>query len=43
MEPEVMREKVMEVLNQIYDPEIPVDICELGMIYEVKVLPINNV
>jgi FeS assembly SUF system protein len=43
MEPEVLREKVMEVLNQIYDPEIPVDICELGLIYEVKVLPINNV
>jgi FeS assembly SUF system protein len=43
MEPEVLREKVIEVLHQIYDPEIPVDIYELGLIYEVKVLPINNV
>ena len=27
----------IEVLKTIYDPEIPVDIYELGLIYEVKV------
>ncbi|RTL54260.1 MAG: SUF system Fe-S cluster assembly protein [Hydrotalea sp. AMD] len=43
MEPEVLKEKVIEALHEIYDPEIPVDIYELGLIYEVEILPINNV
>ena len=29
--------QVVEVLKTIFDPEIPVDIYELGLIYEVKV------
>lgn len=29
--------EVIEVLKTIFDPEIPVDIYELGLIYEVKV------
>ncbi|MFN5148844.1 MAG: SUF system Fe-S cluster assembly protein [Flavobacteriia bacterium] len=29
--------KVVEVLKTIYDPEIPVDIFELGLIYEVRI------
>ena len=29
--------KAIEVLKTIYDPEIPVNIYELGLIYEVKV------
>lgn len=33
----------MEVIQTIYDPEIPVNIYELGLIYEVNVLPIHNV
>ena len=28
---------VIDVLKTIYDPEIPVDVYELGLIYEVKV------
>ena len=28
---------VIEVLKSIFDPEIPVDIYELGLIYEVKI------
>ena len=28
---------VVEVLKTIYDPEIPVDVFELGLIYEVKI------
>lgn len=38
-----LKSKVIECLQTIYDPEIPVSIYELGLIYEVEVLPINNV
>ena len=30
-------EEVIRVLKTIYDPEIPVDIYELGLIYEVQI------
>jgi nitrogen fixation NifU-like protein len=33
--PEQLRERVIEVLKTCYDPEIPVDIYELGLIYDV--------
>ncbi|HLF63923.1 MAG TPA: SUF system Fe-S cluster assembly protein [Saprospiraceae bacterium] len=32
-----IKEKVMEVLKTIYDPEIPVDIWELGLVYGLDV------
>ena len=35
--------RIGEVLRTIHDPEIPVNIYELGLIYEVDILPINNV
>ena len=28
---------IVDVLKSIYDPEIPVDVYELGLIYEVKI------
>ena len=34
-----LRDRVIEVLKTCYDPEIPVDIYELGLIYEVRVDP----
>jgi FeS assembly SUF system protein len=43
MEEDKLKEKVIECLQTIYDPEIPVNIYELGLIYEINVLPINNV
>ena len=33
------KEKVIEALKEVYDPEIPVNIVDLGLIYEVD---INN-
>ena len=38
-----LREKVIDALKSVYDPEIPVDIYELGLIYDIKVFPVNNV
>jgi FeS assembly SUF system protein len=34
-----LENKIVEMLKTIYDPEIPVDIYELGLIYEVKISP----
>lgn len=43
MNEEELKEKVIDCLRTIYDPEIPVNIYEMGLVYEVNVLPINNV
>ena len=32
-----LENKIINILKTIYDPEIPVDIFELGLIYEVKI------
>ena len=34
---QVLEEKVIEALKSCYDPEIPVNIFELGLIYEVRI------
>jgi FeS assembly SUF system protein len=43
--PEVksLRERVIDVLKSCYDPEIPVDIWELGLIYEINISEGNDV
>lgn len=38
-----MKQKVINAIKQVYDPEIPVDVYELGLIYEISVYPVNNV
>lgn len=38
-----LRDKIMDAIKQVYDPEIPVDVYELGLIYEINVYPVNNV
>jgi FeS assembly SUF system protein len=32
-----LKDKVLEVIKTVYDPEIPVDIYELGLIYKVDI------
>ena len=34
-----LREEIIEVLHTCYDPEIPVDIYELGLVYGIDVTP----
>ena len=38
-----LKEKLIGELKNIYDPEIPVNIYDLGLIYDVKVDDKNNV
>ena len=43
MDTEALKQKIIDTLQTIYDPEIPVNIYELGLIYEVDIMPVNNV
>jgi FeS assembly SUF system protein len=38
-----LEERVKDVLRNCYDPEIPVNILELGLIYELNILEGNDV
>ena len=38
-----LRAQVVAAIKKVYDPEIPVDVFELGLIYEISVFPVNNV
>jgi FeS assembly SUF system protein len=38
-----LRERIIEQLKSVYDPEIPVNIWELGLVYEVKVYEDSSV
>ena len=33
-----LKEKIVEEIKKIYDPEIPVNIYELGLIYKIEVI-----
>ncbi|MEM0021126.1 MAG: iron-sulfur cluster assembly protein [Fervidicoccaceae archaeon] len=37
MNKEELEKKVIEALRQVYDPEIPVNVYDLGLIYELKI------
>ena len=38
-----IKDKVIEEIKKIYDPEIPVNIYELGLIYNIIIDEVNNV
>jgi len=37
MDKRAMEDEIIKIIKTVYDPEIPVDIFELGLIYEVKI------
>lgn len=39
----MLKEKIIEALKTVYDPEIPVDIFELGLIYEINISDTQHV
>lgn len=41
--PEELKKKIIEALRQVYDPEIPINAWDLGLIYELKVDDEGNV
>lgn len=40
---QITKEDVLSALSEVYDPEIPVSIVDMGLIYKVDVDPDNNV
>ena len=42
MEP-TLRDKIEDALRTVYDPEIPVNIYDLGLVYAIKINDDNNV
>ena len=37
-----MTEKIIEILKQCYDPELPIDLWSLGLIYEINAKELAN-
>jgi len=40
---DTLRDKIEEALRTVYDPEIPVNIYDLGLVYAIKIRDDNNV
>lgn len=38
-----LKDAVVTAIKSVYDPEIPVDVFELGLIYEINIFPVNNI
>lgn len=41
--PQELEDKVIEKIHTVYDPEIPVDIYDLGLIYDISITEENEV
>ena len=42
MTQDTLKERIIDELKKIYDPEIPVNIYELGLIYDIDCAPESN-
>ncbi len=42
-EEKALKEQIIEMIKTCYDPEIPVNVYDLGLIYDIQVLPLNKV
>ena len=38
-----LKEKIISEIKKIYDPEIPINIYELGLIYKIEIINTDNV
>ena len=43
MTEEELKQKIIEQLEEVYDPEIPINIYELGLVYDIKFVKPNEV
>lgn len=43
MDKEKLKEQIMEQLQEVYDPELHIDIVNLGLVYDVKIDDDGNV
>lgn len=43
MDQEVLRNRIIEAIKTVYDPEIPANIWDMGMIYEINISEDNSV
>ncbi len=39
----ILKDEIIEALQSVYDPEIPVSIYELGLIYDIKIKKNNDI
>ena len=37
-----LKEKIIRSIKNVFDPEIPVDVYELGLIYEINIFMLQN-
>ncbi len=42
-EKEILKDRIIQVLKTIHDPEIPIDIYELGLVYSIDINEDNDV
>ncbi|HXA02995.1 MAG TPA: SUF system Fe-S cluster assembly protein [Cytophagaceae bacterium] len=38
-----LKDKVIEAIKLVYDPEIPVNVFDLGLIYDIQIYPVKNI